>query len=81
MSQIAPPILTMISSSTPSIPIFYHITLPKSPLHNHTSSLAVTTTNSFFSLSNQNIHPMTTQAKSGISKPKIYTASLVFMPS
>jgi len=81
VSPISPPILTVISSFTPSIPIFDHITLPTSPLHNHTSSPVVTTTDSFVSLSNQNIHPMTTWAKSNISKPKIYIASLVFVPS
>jgi len=35
----------------------------------------------WFLLSNQNVHSMTTRAKSGISKPKIYTASLVSVPS
>ena len=80
VSQITPPVLIVISSSPSSIPISDSIILPTSPLHNHTLSPAVTTTDCLVPLSNQNVHPMTTRAKSGISKAKIYTTSLVSVP-
>ena len=61
VSQITPHVLIVISSSPSSIPIYDSITLPTSPLHNHTSSLAVTTTDCLVPLFNQNVHPMTTR--------------------